>query len=144
MSEDLIKWLKDNGVKDLFPVSIILYSRKVVAHVSKKIDKTRAFATKPQLPQPFHNKNISIYCDDHGLNQNDLKQSLVKEGFGVLCECINIAFFDTVSMWSTVNTLERNKVINPLSLKQTIQSFKLKQEYLYNLVKHNEYENLIG
>ena len=142
LSEDLIKWLKENGVEDLFPVSIILYSRKVVCHVSKKIDATRAFATKPQLPKPFRNKNVTIYCEERGLDQDDLTKRL-KEGFGVLCDCINMAFFDTVSMRSTVNTLERNGIINPVSLQQTIRCFELKQEHLYNLIKHDEYENLI-
>ena len=142
LSEDLIKWLKENGVEDLFPVSIILYSRKVVAHITKKIDETRSFSTNPKLPSPFRHKNVTIYCNQQDLQQDDLKKSL-KEGFGVLCDCINMAFFDTVSMRSTVNTLERNGVINPLSLKQTIRCFELKQEHLYNLIKHDEYENLI-
>ena len=134
MSDDLFQWISANSDSLYFPVSIILYSRKVVGSVSKKLDETKALGINPSPPPR---------CFKSKKNINPKQAKELGEGMRVLYKCINMAFLDTESQRSTINSLERNGVINPISLRQTIECFELKQQYLYSLVKKEQYERLV-
>ena len=134
MSDDLFQWISENSESLYFPVSIILYSRKVVGSISKKLDETKALGINPSPPPR---------CFKSRKNINPEQAKELGEGMRVLYKCINIAYLDTDSQRSTINSLERNGVINPISLRQTIECFELKQQYLYSLVKMEQYEKLV-
>ena len=138
------KWMNENGVVDLFPISIIMYSRQVVATIISKIDKTRLLATQPKLPNIFVNKAAVVdkFCKAHGMTRNDLHQQLAN-GYRVMMKCLTSAFFDMESSRSIVNTNERDGIINHLSLKQVIKRFELEQTYSYELIRNNRYEELV-
>lgn len=51
---DLRKWLQSNGYTDTFPVSIILYSRKVVYNYAKKFQSSHSLSTENDLKKLTH------------------------------------------------------------------------------------------
>ena len=142
MPDDLRKWMKENGVDDMFPVSIIMYSRKVVGTICKKIYATKCLETEPPKMIGL-DKHINNLCKKLNLSVSESKAN-VRRCFMILYRCINTAYFDTSSQRSIINTIERNGIINPGSLQAAIQSFEMKQDWLYLLMKKNEYEHLLA
>ena len=114
MSEKLKDWMRSCGVNNVFPVSIIMYSRKVIANISSKIDATEQLPISP--PIILHTRSTK-------------KEDIILRGTKVLFKAINIAFFDTDSQRSIINSTERNGIINPDSLRAAIVTFEMKQDY---------------
>ena len=120
-----------------------MYSRKVVGTICSKIRITKQLGSDtPSLPSNLGNSLITLFIK-YQISVRD-SMSKIKRGFQILYHCINTAYFDTSSQMSIVNTIERNGIIHPESLQAAIQSFEKKQDYLYLLMKTDQYENLIA